>query len=112
MRRRQTEASYQSEAAYLKSVLLWLQEYWTGPAVRVYPLRAVPQGLQHYSARRTHAALNRRAAIIICPRSCHPEMFQNTASERLSIKEGSVADARNKSRQSMHGLFALNEVRS
>ena len=26
---------YQTEASYLKSVLLWLQEYWTGPAARV-----------------------------------------------------------------------------
>jgi hypothetical protein len=38
MGRRQTETYYQSEAAYLKSVLLWLQEYWTGPAPRFYPL--------------------------------------------------------------------------
>jgi hypothetical protein len=42
---------YQTEAAYLKSVLLWLQEYWTGPAVRIYPLRAVPQGSLHYDRR-------------------------------------------------------------
>jgi hypothetical protein len=33
----------QTETSYLKSVLLWLQEYWTGPAVHVYPLRAAPQ---------------------------------------------------------------------
>jgi hypothetical protein len=29
----------QMDTAYLKSVLLWLQEYWSGPQVHVYPLR-------------------------------------------------------------------------
>jgi hypothetical protein len=43
MGRCQTETHYRTEASYLKSVLLWLQEYWTGPAVHVYPLRAMPQ---------------------------------------------------------------------
>jgi hypothetical protein len=38
MGQRQTETSYQSEVAYLKSVLLWLQDYWTGPAPRYYPV--------------------------------------------------------------------------
>ena len=60
MGRRQTETSY------LKSVLLWLQEYWTGPAVRVYPLRPV-QALLHNSARRTLAAPNQRGEIIDLP---------------------------------------------
>jgi hypothetical protein len=55
------------EVAYLKSVLLWLQEYWTGPAVRTYPLRAVPQVSRHYSARSTYSALNRRDVIIDLP---------------------------------------------
>jgi hypothetical protein len=41
MARCQTETYYRPQASYLRSVLLWLQEYWTGPAVRVYPLRAV-----------------------------------------------------------------------
>jgi hypothetical protein len=27
------------DTSYLKSVLLWLQEYWSGPPVHVYPLR-------------------------------------------------------------------------
>jgi hypothetical protein len=29
----------------------WLQEYWTGPPVRIYPLRAVPQASPHYNRR-------------------------------------------------------------
>jgi hypothetical protein len=37
MGRRQTE-TYQSEAAYLKLVLFWLQGYWTGPAPTFQPL--------------------------------------------------------------------------
>ena len=66
MGRRQTETYYQSEAAYLKSVLLWLQEYWTGPAPRFYPLNQVTQESRHY-ATRTHAGLNRRDVIIDLP---------------------------------------------
>ena len=55
---------YQTEAAYLKSVLLWLQGNWTEPdPPRLYSLRAVP----HYSGRRTHAALNRRDVIVDLP---------------------------------------------
>jgi hypothetical protein len=46
MGRRQTETSYQSEAAYLKSVLLWLQECWTEPAPRYYPFRVVERRLK------------------------------------------------------------------
>jgi hypothetical protein len=38
MGRRQTE-NYQSEAAYQKLVLFWLQGYWTGPAPTFYPHR-------------------------------------------------------------------------
>ena len=38
MGRCQTETYYRTETSYLKSVLLWLQEYWTGPAVRVMRL--------------------------------------------------------------------------
>ena len=67
MGRYQTETYYQTEASYLKSVLLWLQEYWTGPAVRVYPLKLAEQPSRHYSARRTHAALNRRDVVIDLP---------------------------------------------
>ena len=51
MGRCQTEIYYPTETSYLKSVLLWLQEYWTGPPVRIYPLRAVPQGSLHYNRR-------------------------------------------------------------
>ena len=51
MGRCQTETYYRTETSYLKSVLLWLQEYWTGPAVRIYPLRTVPQGSLHYNRR-------------------------------------------------------------
>jgi len=39
MGRFQTEADYRNDASYLKSVLLWLQGYWAGPAVHVYPLK-------------------------------------------------------------------------
>jgi hypothetical protein len=42
---------YQTETSYLKSVLLWLQEYWTGTAVRIYPLRGAPQGSRHCPGR-------------------------------------------------------------
>ena len=48
---RQTETFYRTETSYLKSVLLWLQEYWMGPPVRICPLRAVPQASPHYSPR-------------------------------------------------------------
>ena len=72
----------QTETSYLKSVVLWLQEYWTGPAVRIYPLRAVPQ-VSHYSARRTLAAPNRRGEIIDLPAFLPPRKRQNTASESL-----------------------------
>src|SRR5262249_40040034 len=90
MGRCQTETYYRTEASYLKSVLLWLQEYWTGPAVRVYPLRAVPQALRHYSARRTLASPNRRGEIIDLPAflpvrtssTCHPR--------KASIRDGKI----------------------
>jgi len=59
---------HQTEAAYLKSVLLWLQGNWAGPdPPRFYPLKEVEQGPMYYSVRRTHAALNRRDAIIDQP---------------------------------------------
>jgi hypothetical protein len=58
MGRRQTETSYQSEAAYLKSVLLWLQGNWTGPdPPRFYSLRAVEQA----------SSPNRRGEIVDLP---------------------------------------------
>ena len=59
---------HQTEAAYLKSVLLWLQGNWAGPdPPRFYPLKEVEQGSRHYSVRRTYAALNRRDVIIALP---------------------------------------------
>jgi hypothetical protein len=67
MGRRQTEIYYPSEAAYLKSVLLWLQEYWTGPAPRFYPLNQAEQEPRPYSAPRTDAVSNRRGPIIDVP---------------------------------------------
>jgi hypothetical protein len=42
MGRRQTE-NYQSEAAYQKLVLFWLQGYWSGPAPTFYPLKELDQ---------------------------------------------------------------------
>jgi hypothetical protein len=42
MGRRQTEND-QSEAAYQKLVLFWLQGYWTGPAPTFYPLKELEQ---------------------------------------------------------------------
>ena len=33
------------------AVLFWLEEYWTGPPVRIYPLRAAPQASPHYNRR-------------------------------------------------------------
>jgi hypothetical protein len=41
MGRCQTETYYQTEASYLKSVLLWLQEYWAGPVVRAATIAAL-----------------------------------------------------------------------
>ncbi len=59
---------HQTEAAYLKSVLFWLQGNRTQPEPpRFYPLRAVPQASRHYSARRMHAAFNRRDGMIDLP---------------------------------------------
>jgi hypothetical protein len=59
---------YQTEAAYLKSVLLWLQGNWAEPdPPRFYPLKEVEQGSRYYSVRRTHAAFNRRDAIVALP---------------------------------------------
>jgi hypothetical protein len=64
MGRPQTEIFYQSEPAYLKSVLLWLQEYWTGPTPRFRPFGQIEQGLPRYPAQKAHAALNRQDAMV------------------------------------------------
>ena len=39
MGRCQTETCYSPKVSYPKSVLIWLQEFWTGPTVHMYPLR-------------------------------------------------------------------------
>jgi hypothetical protein len=45
---------YQTEAAYLKSVLFWLQGCWTEPdPPRFYPLKDSEQGSRHYCAEDT-----------------------------------------------------------
>ena len=116
MGRRQTETSY------LKSVLLWLQEYWTGPALRVYPLRAVPQASRHYSARRTLRCTkstrrnNRSARVLATPKLVRTLTANKSKSGRENNcpTDGALANAENGSLQSkaMHGHFALNEVSS
>ena len=64
---------YQTEAAYLQSLLLWLQGHWTEPdPPRFYPLREAEQGSRQYPGR-NHAAFNRRDVIIDLLDSCHPE---------------------------------------
>ena len=75
----------QTETSYLKSVLLWLQEYWTGPAVRVYPLRAVPPGTRHYSEG-MYTALNRRDVIVDLPAFLPPPKSQNMANRYREIR--------------------------
>jgi hypothetical protein len=69
---------HQTEAAYLKSVLLWLQGNWGEPdPPRFYPLREVEQASRYHSVRRTHAAPNRRDVIVDQPRSRRHEMSQH-----------------------------------
>src|SRR6202035_30600 len=54
---------YQTEAAYLKSVLLWLQGNWGEPdPPRFYPPKEGEQGSRYYSVRR-----NRRDVIFEQP---------------------------------------------
>ena len=73
MGRYQAEIYYPTEASYLKSVLLWLQEYWTGPAVQVRPLKAVPQA-SRYNAFEDHRFTkstgrnNRSACVLATPK--------------------------------------------
>jgi hypothetical protein len=79
---------YQTEAAYLKSVLLWLQGNWTEPdPPRLYSLRAVPQGSRHYSARSAQAALNRRDVIIDLPAFLPDRKSQNMANRHREIRQ-------------------------
>ena len=73
---------HQTEAAYLKSVLFWLQGHWSEPdPPRFYPLEEDGQASRHSSARRTRAALNRRDAIIDVPAFLPPRIRQHTDSE-------------------------------
>src|SRR5580700_5472472 len=81
MGRCQTEIYYPTEVSYLKSVLLWLQEYWTGPAIQVRPLKPVRQETRYNSPRRTYAALNRRGEIIDLPAFLPP---RNSSQRRPS----------------------------
>jgi hypothetical protein len=67
MGRRQTETTYQSEAAYPKSVLLWLQEYWTGPAPRFYTYKQHAQGPRHYAAQSANAGLDKQDVVVDLP---------------------------------------------
>jgi hypothetical protein len=67
MGRRQTEISYQSEAAYLKSVLLWLQECWTEPAPRYYPFGQIDQGLKRHSVSSARTGSDKQDVIMDIP---------------------------------------------
>jgi hypothetical protein len=84
----QTEIYYPMEASYLRSVLLWLQEYWTGPKVHVYPLRRVPQASQHYSVRRTLASPNRRGEIVDLPAFLPPRSWSQYRQRKAITVEG------------------------
>jgi hypothetical protein len=87
MGRCQTEIYYPTEASYLKSVLLWLQEYWTGPAVQVRPLKSVPQVSRYYSPRRTYAAPNRRSEIVDLP-AFLPPRHSSEYRPRKTVNQG------------------------
>jgi hypothetical protein len=88
MGQRQTETTYPSEAAYLKSVLLWLQEYWTGPVPRFYPYKRDAQGPRHYSTRRMHAAINRRNEIFDLPAFLPPRTSSQYRQRKAITVEG------------------------
>ena len=98
---------YQTEAAYLKSVLLWLQGNWTEPdPPRLYWLRAVPQVSPHCSTRRIHGALNRRDGIVDLPAFLPPRNHRNSAKEKLSIREDKITVERTvASRRALNNLL-------
>ena len=59
----------------MQSVLLWLQGNWTEPnSPHFHPLRAVPQALPHYSARRNSRCIkstrrdSRSARVLAAPK--------------------------------------------
>jgi hypothetical protein len=93
----------QTETSYLKSVVLWLREYSTGPAPRFYPPKQVERESRHHSARRTFAGLDREDAIIDLPVSCHLETRQNTANERPSTREDKIT-GEPRVASGMHGI--------
>jgi hypothetical protein len=72
----------QTETSYLKSVLLWLQEYWAGPAPRVYQLKRVEVD-RDSSVGRTHGALNRQDVITDLP--CVLGIPNRVAMRRLNL---------------------------
>src|SRR5262245_47406815 len=67
MGRCQTETYYRTDTSYLKSVVLWLQEYWSGPTIQVRPIKTARQASRHVSVRRPLASPNRRGEIIDVP---------------------------------------------
>jgi hypothetical protein len=90
---------HQTEAAYLKSVLLWLQGNWTeSDPPRFYPLKEVEQRSRYFSGRRMHAALNRRGEIIDLPAFLPPRNSSqyrqrktvNQGRQNNPVKDGSV----------------------
>ena len=84
---RQTEIYYPTEASYLTSVLLWLQEYWTGPAIQVRPLKPVQQVSAHYSPRRTLASSNRQGEVIDLPAFLPVRKSKNMANRHREIRQ-------------------------
>jgi hypothetical protein len=88
MGRCQTETYYRTDVSYLKSVLLWLQEYWTGQAIQVRPLEPVRQESRYNSPRRTYAALNRRGEIIDLPAFLPPRNSSQYRQRRPITVEG------------------------
>jgi hypothetical protein len=69
---------YQTEAAYVKSVLLWLQGNWTEPdPPRFYPLREVRASVEVPFCSEDSSALSRRDVTIDHPRSCRHEVSQD-----------------------------------
>ena len=77
----------QTETSYLKSVVLWLQEYWTGPAGRICPLKSGAARIADYSVRRTHAALNRRDVIVDLPAFLPPRNLSEYR-QRKAVNQG------------------------
>src|SRR5262249_31104678 len=87
MGRYQTETYHRTDTFYLKSVLIWLQEYWTGPTIEVRPLKMAPQASRHHSVRRPLASPNRRGDIIDVPAFLPPrKLSQYRQRQTISIE--------------------------